>query len=88
MSEVDLDTEFLALKEKVTQLPKRPDNNTLLELYALFKQATVGDVSGKRPGLLNPKGRAKFDAWTQKKGLEQQDAKQAYCALVKRLLAG
>ena len=59
-------------------------NDVLLELYALFKQATVGDASGARPGMLDLKGRAKYDAWTRRKGLTTDAAITAYIALVDR----
>ncbi len=56
-----------------------------LALYALYKQATVGDLSGSRPGMLDVKGRAKYDAWAGKRGLAAADARAAYVALVLRL---
>ena len=58
----------------------------LLELYALFKQATVGDVTGSRPGMLDFKGRAKFDAWSKKKGTGKDAAMTAYVGVVDRLM--
>jgi acyl-CoA-binding protein len=76
---------FTEAQERVKQLSSRPDNATLLELYALFKQGSVGDVEGKRPGMMNVKGRAKFDAWAGKKGMSKDDAREAYVALVNRL---
>ncbi len=72
--------------QKVQTLSSRPDNDTLLNLYALYKQGTVGDVSGKRPGMLDVKGRAKYDAWASKKGMSQDDAKSSYVSLVESLL--
>ena len=51
---------------------------TLLELYSLFKQASVGDVNTDRPGMFDFKGRAKWDAWEKKRGMSQADARQAY----------
>jgi len=80
--------DFQAAAEKVKTLRSRPSNDTLLDLYALFKQATEGDVQGKRPGMLDLKGRAKFDAWTGRKGLAKDAAMQQYVALVTRLAAG
>ena len=77
--------EFKSAVDRVQGLPKKPDNNTLLELYALFKQASVGDASGKRPGMLDVRGRAKFDAWAKQKGKSAPDARAAYVALVDRL---
>jgi acyl-CoA-binding protein len=67
------------------ELTKRPSNEELLELYALFKQATDGDVSGDRPGGFDFKAIAKFDAWAEKKGLGKEQAMQNYVALVARL---
>jgi acyl-CoA-binding protein len=63
------------------------DNENLLKLYSLYKQATQGDVSGKRPGLLDMVGRAKYDAWTKVKGASEEEAMKQYVALVKKLLA-
>jgi acyl-CoA-binding protein len=57
-------------------------NDTMLDLYALFKQATVGDVSGARPGIMDLRGRAKYDAWAKRKGLTKDAAMQAYIDLV------
>ncbi len=76
---------FTEAQERVKQLPSRPDNSTLLELYALFKQGTAGDCSGKRPGMMDLKGRAKYDAWAKKKGVSKDDARDQYIALVKKL---
>ncbi len=57
-------------------------NDVLLEFYALFKQATVGNATGDRPGMLDIKGRAKYDAWAKKKGMSKDAAMQAYIDLV------
>ena len=57
-------------------------NNVLLELYALYKQATVGDATGSRPGMLDVRGRAKFDAWAQRKGMSKDAAMEAYITAV------
>lgn len=59
-------------------------NDTMLELYALYKQATVGDVAGDRPGMLDLRGRAKYDAWARRKGMTKDAAMQAYVELVAR----
>jgi acyl-CoA-binding protein len=64
---------------------RRASTDDLLELYAYYKQATAGDVTGSRPGMLDMKGRAKFDAWTKKKGTSKDDAMTKYVALVDRL---
>jgi len=57
-------------------------NDVMLDLYALYKQATVGDVQGNRPGMLDLRGRAKYDAWAQRKGLGKDAAMEQYIALV------
>ncbi|HEY5926135.1 MAG TPA: acyl-CoA-binding protein [Kofleriaceae bacterium] len=57
-------------------------NDTMLELYALYKQATTGDAGGDRPGMLDLRGRAKYDAWAKRKGLTKDAAMQAYIDLV------
>jgi diazepam-binding inhibitor (GABA receptor modulator, acyl-CoA-binding protein) len=80
--------DFRSAQERVKTLGTRPSNDTLLELYSLFKQATEGDVQGKRPGMLDLKGRAKYDAWAGRKGLGKEAAMQQYVALVERLLRG
>lgn len=59
-------------------------NDVLLDLYALYKQATAGDVSGSRPGMLDLKGRAKYDAWARRKGMTKDAAMKAYVELVGR----
>ena len=84
---MSLDDDFRAAQDRVMKLASRPGNDTLLELYALFKQGTAGDVAGKRPGLLDLKGRAKYDAWTARKGMPREDAQRRYVELVGRLTA-
>ena len=66
-------------------LSERPDNMTMLKLYALYKQGSVGDVDGKRPGFTDMVGRAKWDAWNELKGQAADEAKQAYIDLVEDL---
>jgi len=66
-------------------LPEKPDNATLLKLYSLYKQATDGDVEGKRPGFIDMVGRAKFDAWTAVKGKTTDAAMKEYVALIESL---
>jgi diazepam-binding inhibitor (GABA receptor modulating acyl-CoA-binding protein) len=67
------------------QLPERPDNATLLRIYALYKQATAGDVEGKRPGFSDLVGRAKYDAWAELKGQDADTAMRSYVDLVESL---
>ncbi len=81
----DLETRFETATQEAKQLPSRPDNDTLLKLYALYKQANEGDVSGKRPGFMNPVGRAKYDAWAKLKGTSKEEAKASYIDLVESL---
>jgi diazepam-binding inhibitor (GABA receptor modulating acyl-CoA-binding protein) len=81
-----LTDDFADAQVRVKTLSSRPSNDTLLELYSFFKQATEGDVQGKRPGMLDLKGRAKFDAWTARTGLGKDAAMQQYVSLVNRLL--
>ena len=66
-------------------LPEKPDNATLLQIYALYKQATTGDVDGKRPGFGDMVGRAKWDAWNGVKGKATNEAMQEYVDLIESL---
>ena len=74
----DLHTAFTNAVAASKELTQRPDNATLLKLYALYKQASVGDVEGARPGFSDMVGRAKWDAWNEIKGLSTDDAMQQY----------
>lgn len=78
---------FASAKLRAEQLDARPSSQTLLDLYSFYKQATQGDVSGARPGLLDLTGRAKFDAWTRRKGLSKEAAMKGYVDLVEELEA-
>ena len=80
-----LDDEFKYAAERVTQLNKRPPNDIMLQLYALYKQGNEGDVTGERPGFADFEGRAKFDSWNKLQGKSLEDAKQEYVALVEQL---
>ena len=81
----DLKAQFETAAQEVKELPARPDNDTLLKLYAYYKQATSGDVAGKRPGFMDLAGRAKYDAWANVKGMDVDSAMQAYVDLVAEL---
>jgi acyl-CoA-binding protein len=81
----DLQAKFDAAKEDSVKLPKRPDNPTMLKMYALFKQGSTGDVEGERPGFTDLVGRAKYDAWAELKGTAKEDAMQQYIDLVESL---
>ena len=81
----DLEERFAAAQTTVKGLQRRPDDDTLLELYSYFKQATEGDVSGVRPGSFDFVARAKHDAWTARKGIRRDAAMRAYVKLVEYL---
>lgn len=81
----ELNAEFEAAAERIQSLDERPDNDTLLKLYALYKQGAEGDVSGDKPGFFDFVGVAKYEAWEKLKGTEQDDAKKQYIALVDSL---
>lgn len=66
-------------------LPERPDNMTLLKMYALYKQASQGDAGGERPGMTDMVGRAKWDAWQALQGTGKEEAMQQYIDLVEGL---
>lgn len=74
----DLKAQFEAAQVAAKSLQRRPSNEDMLELYALYKQATAGDVSGERPGGFDFVGAAKFDAWTGLKGIDKNQAMQRY----------
>ena len=76
---------FKKASEEVKHLKTRPDNNHLLKLYALYKQGEVGDVQGTRPGMLDIKGRKKYDSWAELKGTSMEKAQAGYIELVETL---
>jgi diazepam-binding inhibitor (GABA receptor modulator, acyl-CoA-binding protein) len=82
---MSLAEKFTAAQERIKTLTARPSNEQLLELYALFKQGSAGDVQGSRPGMFDLKGRAKYDAWATKKGMSRDAAQQAYVDLVDKM---
>ena len=79
-------SDFEAASQRAQQLPSKPSNTVLLQLYGLYKQATEGDVSGTRPGGFDFKAIAKYDAWKGLTGLSQDDARQQYVDLVTELV--
>ncbi len=81
----DLNQAFEQAAKDVKTLTERPDNDTLLKLYALYKQGSEGDVNGDKPGFFDFVGTAKYEAWGKLKGTAQDAAKQQYIALVKKL---
>ena len=82
----DLQTQFEQAVKDVMELPSRPDDPTLLKLYGLYKQATEGNIKGKRPGFSDFKGRAKYDAWARLRGKSPEWAMGEYVGLVDQLL--
>ncbi|MDH4450119.1 MAG: acyl-CoA-binding protein [Rhodoferax sp.] len=81
----DLKAAFEAAVANSKNLTERPDNATLLKIYALYKQATAGDNEEKKPGFADMVGRAKWDAWAGCKGLSGDDAMQQYIDLIDSL---
>lgn len=81
----DLQQRFEQAKQDVQGLSERPDNDTLLRLYALYKQGTEGDVGGEKPGFFDFVGTAKYEAWAKLKGTPQDEARKKYVDLVKKL---
>lgn len=81
----DLKQNFEQAAERIQQLEERPDNDTLLKLYALYKQGSEGDVHGERPGFFDFVGVAKYEAWEKLEGMKSEDAMQKYIDLVDSL---
>lgn len=81
----DLNTLFEAAVASSKLLSERPDNVTLLKIYALYKQASAGDNTEKKPSLTDLVGRAKWDAWAKLKGTTSDAAKQQYIDLIESL---
>jgi len=82
---MSLADEFAQAQTAVKSLPTRPGNDVLLRLYALYKQGSQGDATGSRPGLFDPVGRAKFDAWKGLAGTGQPEAQRLYVELAREL---
>lgn len=81
----DLAVDFRQATEDVKRLPERPDNDTLLKLYALYKQATNGDACGPKPGFFDFVNTAKYEAWSRLRGMRADEARQKYIELVRQL---
>ena len=81
----DLKKQFEDAGKKALNLKERPDNDTMLKLYALFKQASEGDNETKKPGMMDMVGRAKWQAWEEIKGLGSEEAMQEYIDLIESL---
>ena len=81
----DMQKKFDAAAQDIRKLTKRPDDEDMLRLYALYKQGTEGDVTGDRPGAFSFADRAKYDAWAKLKGTDAAKARESYVKLVERL---
>ena len=81
----DLAEQFAAAAAAVQNLPEKPSNDDLLNLYALYKQGSTGDAGGDRPGMMDFVGRAKYDAWAKVRGMDRDEAMQAYIGMVESL---
>ncbi len=81
----ELKSRFDKAADDIKLLVDRPDNDTLLKLYALYKQGSEGDVTGPKPGFFDFVGTAKYEAWGKLKGTKSEDAQQKYVDLVKKL---
>lgn len=82
---MSLQEQFQQAQAESKNLPERPDNMTLLKIYALFKQGSSGDVQGERPGMTDFVARAKYDAWANLQGMSQDEAMQQYVDLIEEL---
>jgi diazepam-binding inhibitor (GABA receptor modulating acyl-CoA-binding protein) len=87
MSE-QLEVKFQQASQDVVKLPKAPDNDVKLQLYALYKQGSTGDCAGDRPGMLDFVGRVKYDCWKKLAGTSKEAAMQQYIDLVEKLKSG
>ena len=83
---VDLQAQFEQATKDIKSLKDKPDNDTLLKLYALYKQGSEGDVKGEKPGFFDFVGTAKYEAWEKLTGTQQDDAVKKYIDLVKKLV--
>lgn len=84
---MELQQQFESAVARSKELTQRPSNQELLDLYALFKQASEGDVTGERPGGFDFKAIAKYDAWAERKGKSKEEAMKEYIALMDKLYA-
>ncbi|KAK8399886.1 hypothetical protein O3P69_002938 [Scylla paramamosain] len=84
---MSLEEKFNEAAENVKKLKTQPNDEELKELYGLYKQVTVGDINTERPGMLDFKGKAKWDAWNSRKGMTKEAAMEAYVAKADQLIA-
>ena len=81
----ELEQKFESAKKKVMELPEKPGNDVMLELYSLNKQATIGDINADKPAMFDFVAAAKYNAWNAKKGISKEDAQQKYIDYVEDL---
>jgi acyl-CoA-binding protein len=85
---MSIENKFKEAQERVKTLAQQPDNDVLLKLYSLYKQSTLGDAGGKKPGAFDFVAKAKFEAWSSLKGMTQETAMSEYVKLVDELSDG
>ena len=83
----ELEQKFEEAKKRVLELPNKPGNDVMLELYALNKQATIGDINADKPAMFDFVAAAKYNAWGAKKGMSKEEAQQEYIDYVNSLFA-
>ncbi|XP_038125282.1 acyl-CoA-binding domain-containing protein 7 [Cyprinodon tularosa] len=84
---MSVEAEFKKVADEVKKVKTQPANDELLILYGLYKQAIVGDVNTDRPGLLDPTGKAKWDAWESRKGMSKEEAMSTYITHAKEIIS-
>ncbi|XP_047217716.1 peroxisomal carnitine O-octanoyltransferase isoform X5 [Girardinichthys multiradiatus] len=84
---MSVEAEFKKVAEEVKKVNTQPTNDELLILYGLYKQAIVGDINTDRPGLLDPTGKAKWDAWESRKGMPKEEAMSTYVTHAKEIIS-
>jgi acyl-CoA-binding protein len=80
-----LEEKFEVAKKRVLELPERPSNEKMLEIYSLNKQATIGDINIDKPAMFDFIAAAKYNSWTKKKGMSKEDAQQKYIDFIESL---
>ncbi|XP_041708092.1 acyl-CoA-binding domain-containing protein 7-like isoform X3 [Coregonus clupeaformis] len=84
---MSLQAEFERVADDVKKVKSRPSDQELLDVYGLYKQAIFGDINIDKPGMLDMKGKAKWEAWDSRKGMSKEDAMTAYIALAKEIIS-
>ncbi|XP_013871114.1 acyl-CoA-binding domain-containing protein 7 [Austrofundulus limnaeus] len=82
-----LEAEFKTIADNVKKVKTQPTNDELLTLYGLYKQAIVGDINTEKPGMLDPTGKAKWEAWESRKGMSKEDAMSMYITHAKDIIS-